>query len=229
MRRTLAFVGVIALISAAPAHADVRLTIQNGLVSLSATNATLRQILDEWARVGQTRIVNAERIVGAPLSLELTNVPEERALEVILRSLSGYVVAPRPTQNPAASKFDRIVVMATSTPVRSAAPSAAPAVFVPPRDDQEEQPEEDQNAVQPSNLAAPGPRPPAFAPPSSPMPPSPQVPPAAVVTPPTYGIPGSFLPPQPAGQIPIGVATPGMVVPAPQPASNSPGDNQAPQ
>ena len=36
--------------------------MQNGRVSITAKDATLRQILTEWARVGQTKIVNVERI-----------------------------------------------------------------------------------------------------------------------------------------------------------------------
>src|SRR5215471_8648550 len=98
MRRTFALAALIALISVAPARAEVQLTIHNGRVSLTATNATVRQILDEWAKVGQTRIVNIERVVGAPVTVELKDVPEEQALEVILRSLSGYVDAPPRTE-----------------------------------------------------------------------------------------------------------------------------------
>ena len=53
---------------AAPAHADVQLRIENGRVSLKATNATVREILAEWARVGQTQIVNGERMPGGPIT-----------------------------------------------------------------------------------------------------------------------------------------------------------------
>src|SRR3954470_16937819 len=59
-----------------PAAADVPVTIENGTVSVSGTDATTRQILTEWARVGQTRIINVERVAGAPVSLELMHVPE---------------------------------------------------------------------------------------------------------------------------------------------------------
>ena len=81
--------------AASTAAADVQLTIQDGRVSLIAKDATVRQILAEWARVGQTKIVNADRIAGGPLTLELTNVPEQQALDVLLRSVSGYSLAPR--------------------------------------------------------------------------------------------------------------------------------------
>ena len=84
------------LFAVTTASADVQLTIQNGRVSLVAKDATVRQILTEWARVGDTKIVNIERVPGGPVTLELTNVPEAQALDVVLRSLSGYIAAPRP-------------------------------------------------------------------------------------------------------------------------------------
>ena len=102
----------------------MHLTISDGRVTLNAAGATVREILIEWAKVGQTKIVNAERVTGGPITLQLTNVPEEQALDVILRSVSGYVAAPRPIVNPGASRFDRILIMPTSTPphVVAAAP-----------------------------------------------------------------------------------------------------------
>src|SRR5947208_12216954 len=107
-----AFLGIAALFCAvSTASADVNLTMQNGRVSLVAKDATVRQILTEWARVGQTKIVNVERIPGGPITLELKDVPEQEALEVLLRSVSGYMAAPRATVVANASAFDRIIVM----------------------------------------------------------------------------------------------------------------------
>src|SRR5438552_3612485 len=51
------------------AFAEVQLTIQNGRVSLIAKDATIRQILAEWARIGQTKVVNVERLTGPTLIL----------------------------------------------------------------------------------------------------------------------------------------------------------------
>lgn len=120
--------------SANGARADVTITISDGKVSVDAKDATVRQILTEWARVGQTRIVNVERITGAPLTLQLVQVPEAEALEVVLRSVSGYLAAPRAVAIPNASRFDRILVMPTSTPPRAVAPppSQAGQPFQPP-------------------------------------------------------------------------------------------------
>src|SRR5262245_1436035 len=94
MKRLLFGVAAL-LVASSAAFAEVHVTMQNGRVSVVAKDATVRQILTEWARVGQTKIVNVERIPGGPITLELTNVPEAQALEVLLRSLSGYITAPR--------------------------------------------------------------------------------------------------------------------------------------
>ena len=94
--------------------------MQDGRVSLVAKDATVRQILTEWARVGQTKIVNVERMPGGPVTLELTNVPEAQALDVLLRSLSGYIAAPRPVEAANLSRFDRIILMPTLAAARPA-------------------------------------------------------------------------------------------------------------
>ena len=107
---TLAAFALLAL-AVSPARADVQLTIQDGRVTLVAENATARQILSEWARVGQAKIVGAERLSGPPLTLHLTDVPEAQALQTILRAASGYVVAQRATVVPAASRYDRILIV----------------------------------------------------------------------------------------------------------------------
>jgi type II secretory pathway component GspD/PulD (secretin) len=86
----------IAFLTAAAATAsagELKLTIGNGLVTLVAKDVTIREILAEWARVGQTRIVNADKLTGGPVTLELTNVPEAQALDTVLRSAAGYVMA----------------------------------------------------------------------------------------------------------------------------------------
>jgi hypothetical protein len=123
---------IVAMVLASPCRAgQVRIEIRGGLVTLSAKDASVREILAEWARVGQVRIVNAERVPGV-VTLELSGVPEARALDVLLRSVSGYVAAPRivPATTSAASQYDRIVVMATPRPAPGTA--APPPVSTPP-------------------------------------------------------------------------------------------------
>src|SRR4051812_17049198 len=119
----------VCLFAAASASADVKISMQNGHVTVIAKDATVRQILTEWARVGQTKIVNAERVPGGPISLELDNVPEAQALEILLRSLSGYITAPRPVEAATLSRFDRIIIMPTLASARPATASAPAPVF----------------------------------------------------------------------------------------------------
>ena len=102
----------------------------NGRVTLSAQNAPIRAILAEWARLGHTQIVNGDRVSGPPLTLELTNVPERQALDIILRNVSGYLAGPRPTLIAGSSSYDRIMILPTSSQAGPA--GAAPARPVPP-------------------------------------------------------------------------------------------------
>jgi len=51
----LAFGAAALLLPVTTASADVQLTMQNGHVSIVAKDATVRQILTEWARVGIRR------------------------------------------------------------------------------------------------------------------------------------------------------------------------------
>jgi hypothetical protein len=132
---------------ASTASAEVQLSIHDGRVTLVATNATVRQILTEWARVGQTKIVNVERIPGGPLTLQFTNVSEQEALDILLRSVTGYMAAPRPVQVGNLSRYDRILVLPTAAVARvpvAASPTPVlprPAVPTPVlNDDNDDQP-----------------------------------------------------------------------------------------
>src|SRR6186997_689607 len=112
-----AILGVAACLCAvATASADVQVTMQSGRVSLVAKDATVRQILAEWAKVGQTKIVNGERVPGGPLTIELANVTETEALDVILRTASGYLLAPRATAVASGSRYDRIFILPVTSP-----------------------------------------------------------------------------------------------------------------
>ena len=124
-------VGVaISLLATVPAFADLRLTMHDGRVSIVAKDATIRQILTEWARVGKTNIVNVERIPGGPVTLELNNVMETQALDVLLRSLSGYIAALRPVDDINLSSFDRIIIMPTVAAARPEVPASSVSASV---------------------------------------------------------------------------------------------------
>jgi len=222
------------LTAGSAAFAEVQLSIQDGRVTLVARDATVRQILTEWARVGQTTIVNLDRIPGGPLTLELNNIPEPQALDVLLRTLSGYMAAPRPQTAANLSQYDRIVVMPTSAPPRAPVSAAAPAPtfaqpqfaqpqFVPP------QPADDDDDEKPApNVPVPNPRGPVF----NTFPAQPQVPNQGPASASPFN-----QPPQPPGQqqqqpagVPTapfgGVAVPGMVAQPPQQQQGQPGQPQ---
>jgi hypothetical protein len=124
--------GVLAMIAAAStASAEVYLTMQGGHVTLVAKNATIRQILAEWERVGQTKVVNGDRVPGGTLNLELTNVPEQQALDIVLRSVNGVLFAPRTALAAGnVSAFAQIVLMPPSSlPPPPANPTPQPPAF----------------------------------------------------------------------------------------------------
>jgi hypothetical protein len=139
MCRTSSIAAALFLLTFAPASAQtVSLEFDRGHVSLRAQNAPIRMILAEWTRLGGTQIVNGEGIAGAPVTLELTDISERQALDVLLRQVSGYILGPRQSSSEYASEFDRIVILPTSSAPRNlpapaaafAPPAAPPAGFV---------------------------------------------------------------------------------------------------
>lgn len=125
VKRVLGAAAVL-LCCVAPANAQaVKLRFHDGLVTLATQNAPLRAILAEWARLGGATITNGERVTGAPLTLELNAVPERQAIDVLLRSVSGYMAATRPTAVPGLAVYDRILILATSSAPRNPPPSPA--------------------------------------------------------------------------------------------------------
>ena len=138
-RLTAAFAAM--LLIASPVFAELHVAMHDGRVSIQAKDATLRQILTEWARVGGTKIVNVEKIPGGPVTLVLENMTEMQALDVLLRPLSGYIAAPRAVAAANLSAYDRIIILPTLADTRptplvavsgsAPAPLSAP-VYQPP-------------------------------------------------------------------------------------------------
>lgn len=133
MKNTLlrfAFTAALACGLAAPAFAgELKLTMKDGRVTLIADNVPLKQILQEWARVGQTQIVNADKLSGPAISIQLIDAAERDALDILLRSASGYIAAPRPVPVANAAFYDRVTIMATSRPPAATAGNMAPPTF----------------------------------------------------------------------------------------------------
>jgi hypothetical protein len=122
----LAVVTLLGAWATSAAAQGVTLEFQDGKVRLNAQNVTVSQILTEWAKRGRTTIVNAERVPGPAVTLELQDVSEQEALDIVLRGVSGYLVAARETSMTGASAFDRIYILPTSSRPTSAAPLAPP-------------------------------------------------------------------------------------------------------
>jgi len=221
------------LLASSTASAEVQVTIHDGLVTVIAKDVTVRQIIAEWARVGQARVVNGERIPGGPVTLELVNVPESQVLDTLLRSAAGYLAAPREVVASNLSRFDRIVVMPTSNPPRTASTAPPPAF---PQPQFAQPPNDDDGDDERPNPNLPNRRGAVFNP--VPQPQAVPAPRPAVPTP--FGAPGQVpsVPPMPTvptvpqmmeGQQPVttypstptapygGVAVPGMVAPPPAP------------
>lgn len=233
---TLAVGALIILSSTSAALAEVRITIQQGRVTVVAQDATVRQILAEWARVGQTNVVNVDRIPGGPLTLELTDVPEQQALDILLRAVSGYLAAPRAVPVANASVFDRIVVMPTS--VAAAAPLGAQPPPSAQSGAQSPRPlfDDDQDDDRPLPPVPGQGRPPIFSIPPPPIANGPNGPmniPAMIgpsgqqVFPPPPAGPGgppptAARPGAPTTPTPVGTAAPGMAMPTPAPQPGQP-------
>jgi hypothetical protein len=130
----------------AAAQSQVSIKFDNGLVTLVAKDAPLRTILAEWSRVGGSKIVNAERVGGTPVTREWHDSPERQVLGVLLQDIGGHVAASRSVTPAGASTLDRIFLLPTprtlqqATATVQAPPAAASPVvrFIPgePDDDQ---------------------------------------------------------------------------------------------
>lgn len=124
-RPALAVAALLSLTSVASAG-ELVVRLADGRATVIARDVTVAQILAEWARVGDTRIVNGDKLLGAPVTLELVDMPEKQALDVLLRSAAGYMTAPRPGPATGASVYDRVVILATSHAPVNPAPMPQP-------------------------------------------------------------------------------------------------------
>lgn len=131
-------ISALVLAIAVPAMAQSQLTLQmaDGKVTLDATAVPVRQILAEWARVGGTKVVGAEKVPGGPVTLKFNGLPERQALDILLRNAAGFMAAPRTASAaPGASTYDRILILATSSSAPATAGNAAarPGATPPPQ------------------------------------------------------------------------------------------------
>ncbi len=104
----------------------------NGYASLTAQNVTVAEVFAEWARVGGSRITNAEKLPGNRISVQFVNTPEAKLVEALVLRLSkaqgaGFIVAPRSADAPATpSRLQSINIMPSSSPTNSYVATAMP-------------------------------------------------------------------------------------------------------
>ena len=101
------------------------LEFRNGRVSLHVQDVPVAAVLAEWSRRGATQIVNAEHLAPARVTLELVDVPEAEALDILLGAAAGYVALRRQHRDAGASAYDRIFILA-------ARPAVTPSAAEPP-------------------------------------------------------------------------------------------------
>jgi len=98
----------------APAHGQggpsLYVAMRDGYVTLEARDVTLHEILDRWAEVGHVTILNAHKLPASPMTLSFSHETERSALDILLRSLGGYVLSER-TDPGFGARIDRIVVV----------------------------------------------------------------------------------------------------------------------
>ncbi len=117
---------VVALTAPLAGASEFELSMHDGRVTIRAQDALVTDILAEWGRIGNTAIIDADELASETVTLLLVDVPETRALRILLRTASGYLAAPRATMTDGVSRFDRILILATSKPAARRATAAAP-------------------------------------------------------------------------------------------------------
>ena len=221
MKSHSVFAAALLLAAAVTAQAQtVTVEFLMGKVNLTAQNASVRAIVNEWARVGGTRVVNPERLSATPITLQLTDVPERQALDILLRDVGGYMLGPRQAELvPGISAFDRLVVVtATAGPAQRPAPAGAinqnqrPVAQNPPfRRLQPVAPPEQEGDAEPINEPQPD------EPAQNGVPNRQNIRPALMPALPQAEVPATTAPaPTPGNPFGVqGVARPGMITPAP--------------
>src|SRR6187399_2800006 len=80
--------------AAPPATPKVQVTFEpDGLVSVVANGASIREVLSQWEAKGGTKFNGAERLPGTPLTLQFDHRPETEVMASLLRNAPGVVIA----------------------------------------------------------------------------------------------------------------------------------------
>lgn len=231
-------VALLAVQTAAAEPSELTITLKDGRITVVADRVPVRRILEDWAKLGQIKITNLDKLTGPPVTLQLIDVPETYALDVLLRSVAGFLAAPRTVETPGASQFDRILILATSRPpATTPAASAQGAQPLMPR--VEMAPDDEQMQAGEVPMPQPGLMPPGqgFQGPIYPQPNPLPFPGTGAVQPPTQTVPvltsprpGMIQPPNESpAQVPPGVISPNPGMPVVPPPAPVPGQTQPPK
>jgi len=131
MTASIAGAGNAVMDGAAP---GLRLTFNDGHVSVAAHGVSVQQVLKEWERVGRTQVVHAEAAPATIIDIELQDVTEEEALDVLLRSSVGFLAIAAQAPGELTSHFERILIVPSIAAPRELAYAApqSPASYLPP-------------------------------------------------------------------------------------------------
>jgi hypothetical protein len=101
----------------------VHVSFDGGRVTIVATDALLADVLAEWSRVGGALIIGADRLPPVRASVNFTGVDEQTAINAIIGSAAGFVVAARDPSSAGVSMFARLVIVSGSVPAAAPTPT----------------------------------------------------------------------------------------------------------
>lgn len=112
---SLATLCLTALFSDAATAQSLSLRLDDGEVTLHATNVTVDEILARWTKTtGLTVVSQNGHGSDERLTLHLSGVTEREALGLVLRDLSGYVMGEKRDPLTGAVRIDRLVILPDS-------------------------------------------------------------------------------------------------------------------
>jgi hypothetical protein len=93
----------------------------NGFATLIAQNVTASEVFAEWARVGKTRISNADKLPHEFISVQFDSIEESQLVDALVRQSkaqgAGWITAARQVDAPAApSRLEVISISPRSSP-----------------------------------------------------------------------------------------------------------------
>lgn len=105
----------------------LQLDVHDGLVWLNADHVSLGEIVRQWARTRDLRVVRPELLEGVVITLRLSGVPESEAVQILLRGVTGYVAVMDDTTAVPFPILKRLVLVSPTAPRELASPVVEPA------------------------------------------------------------------------------------------------------